>query len=60
MRFDTALLKRGAFWAMVLIAWMTLAAIVYPYSRVASVMIAIGWIVFLCFLFDRILPSARK
>jgi hypothetical protein len=60
MRLDTALLKNAAFWAMVLIAWMALFTIVYHYSRVATVMVAIGWIVFCCFLFGRILPNARR
>jgi hypothetical protein len=60
MRLDIALLKHGAFWAMVLIAWMALATIAYHYSRLASAVVAIGWIVFLYFLFGRILPSARK
>ena len=60
MRLDTALLKHGAFWAMVLIAWMALATVAYHYGKVASVVVAIGWLVFLYFLFGRILPNARK
>jgi len=57
MKVDTALLKHGAFWAMVLIAWMALFAVTFHYSRPASAIVAIGWIVFLCFLFGRIWPG---
>jgi hypothetical protein len=60
MRLDTALLKHSAFWAMILIAWMALATVAYHYSKAASVVVGMGWLVFLYFLFGRILPNARK
>jgi hypothetical protein len=60
MRIEIALIKYGVFWATVLIAWMALGYFAYHYSRIAATAVALGWIVFLCFLFGRILPRFRK
>ena len=43
---------------MILIAWMALATVAYHYSKAASVVVGMGWLVFLYFLFGRILPNA--
>jgi len=60
VRLETSLIKWSLFWSMIIFAWTALWYHAYHYSWMAIAAIAAAWIVFLIFLFGRILPNARK